>query len=224
MQKKSLLIILFLFTACSIQKNEIRSSSFNDQLEAPRMSYAGGSLWQTSSGGITDDLKARRKGDTLTVVIAEQASASKEATTGTSRKASVSAGIPNLLGLETNVTGIKNWMDLSNLINASTSSKFDGSGSTTRKEDLNATITARVVDVLPNGNLSIEGRRNVKVNNEDQIILLQGTVRPRDISVDNVVNSTFVADARITYTGKGIISDRQSPGWLMGIIDKVWPF
>jgi flagellar L-ring protein precursor FlgH len=224
MQKKSLLIMFFLLTACSIQKNEIKNSSFDEQLEAPRVSYAGGSIWQASSGGITDDLKARRKGDTLTVVIAEQASASKEATTGTSRKTSVSAGIPNLLGLETNVTGIKNWMDLSNLINASTSSKFDGSGSTTRKEDLNATITAKVVDVLPNGNFLIEGRRNVKVNNEDQIILLQGTVRPRDINVDNVVSSTSVADARITYTGKGIISDRQSPGWLMGIIDRVWPF
>lgn len=216
--------LCLLFTACSIQKNEMRSSSFNEQLEAPRMSYAGGSLWQTSSGGITEDLKARKKGDTLTVVIAEQASASKEATTGTSRKTSVSAGIPNLLGLETNMTGISKWMDLNKLINASTDSKFDGSGSTTRKEDLNATITAKVMDVLPNGNLLIEGRRNVKVNNEDQIILLQGTVRPRDISVDNVVSSTSVADARITYTGKGIISDRQSPGWLMGIIDKVWPF
>ena len=136
----------------------------------------------------------------------------------------MSAGAPNFLGLETNMTGIKNWMDLSNLINASASSKFDGSGSTTRKENLNATITAKVVDVLPNGNLLIEGRRNVKVNNEDQVILIEGTVRPKDISTDNVVNSSYVADARITYTGKGIISDRQSPGWLMNLVDKIWPF
>jgi flagellar L-ring protein precursor FlgH len=211
-------------TACTFQRAEVRSPSVDEQLEAPRLTYASGSIWQASSGGITEDLKARKKGDTLTVVIAEQASASKEATTGTSRKTSVAAGIPNLLGLETNMTGIKNWMDLSKLINASTDSKFDGSGSTTRKEDLNATITAKVVDVLPNGNFRIEGRRNVKVNNEDQIILLQGTVRPRDINVDNVVNSTMVADAVITYTGKGIISDRQKPGWLMGLLDVIWPF
>jgi flagellar L-ring protein precursor FlgH len=171
-----------------------------------------------------DDFKARTRGDTVTVVIAEQASASKEATTGTSRKTAVSAGIPNLLGLETNMTGIKNWMDLSNLLNASTNSTYDGSGSTTRKENLSATITARVIDVLPNGNLLIEGRRNVMVNHEDQLIVLDGTVRPRDISPDNTVNSAMIADARITYSGKGIISDRQQPGWLMSIVDKVWPF
>ena len=115
-------------------------------------------------------------------------------------------------------------MDLSNLISASTASKFDGSGSTTRKENLNATITTRVVDVLPNGNFIIEGRRNVRVNQEDQIILLEGTVRPRDISSDNTINSSYVANARITYAGKGIISDRQQPGWLMGLVDKLWPF
>ena len=109
-------------------------------------------------------------------------------------------------------------------MNASVSSKFAGSGSTTRKENLTATITARVIDVLANGNMLIEGRRNVLVNNEDQIIILTGTVRPRDITPDNLVNSTLIADARIAYSGKGIISDRQQPGWLMGIMDKVWPF
>ncbi len=81
-----------------------------------------------------------------------------------------------------------------------------------------------MVDVLANGNLLIEGRRNVKVNNEDQIIVLEGTVRPKDISAENMVNSAQIADARITYSGKGIISDRQKPGWLMNIVDYVWPF
>ena len=85
-------------------------------------------------------------------------------------------------------------------------------------------MTARVIDVLPNGNMLIEGRRNIKVNNEDQEIILEGTVRPRDIGADNVVNSIYIADARISYSGRGIISDRQSPGWLMNIVDKLWPF
>jgi flagellar L-ring protein precursor FlgH len=115
-------------------------------------------------------------------------------------------------------------MDLSKLLNANVSSKFEGSGSTTRKENLNATITAQVVDVLANGNLLIEGRRSVMVNNEDQIILLEGIVRPQDISANNIVYSAQIADARITYTGKGIISERQRPGWLMNILDYVWPF
>ena len=222
--KRAILMFALCLCGCSGQDAATRAPSLDEQLEAPRVSYDAGSIWQASSSSLTEDMKARRRGDILTVVITEQASASKQATTGTERKSNVSAGIPNLLGLETNMTGIRNWMDLSNLISASTASKFDGSGSTTRKENLNATITTRVVDVLPNGNFIIEGRRNVRVNQEDQIILLEGTVRPRDISSDNTINSSYVANARITYAGKGIISDRQQPGWLMGLVDKLWPF
>ncbi|ABQ28247.1 flagellar basal body L-ring protein FlgH [Geotalea uraniireducens] len=216
--------VLLLLAACSIRTAEVRTPAFDEQLQPSRPNYANGSIWQDSSSGFADDFKARKRGDTVTVVINEQSSASKQATTGTTRGSSISAGIPNLLGLETNVTGIKNWMDLNKLISASFDSKFDGSGKTTRQENLNATITAKVVDVLGNGNLLIEGKRNVKVNNEDQVIVLTGTVRPRDISSDNVVNSIYVADARINYSGKGIISDRQKPGWLMGLFDTIWPF
>jgi len=215
-------LIGLLLAGCAQWPQESRLPSLPQQLEKPRPNYAAGSIWQASSNGLVEDFKARARGDIVTVVITEQASASKQATTGTSRTTAVSAGIPNFLGLET--TAIKKYMDLSKLANADTSSKYDGSGSTTRKENLNATITARVIDVLANGNLLIEGRRNVKVNNEDQIIVLEGTVRPRDISADNMVNSAQIADARIVYSGKGIISDRQKPGWLMNIVDYVWPF
>jgi len=128
------------------------------------------------------------------------------------------------LGLEESKIISSNFSDLKNLINASASSKFDGSGSTSRRETLTATISAKVVDVLSNGNLRIEGRRNVKVNNEDQIVVVRGTIRPRDITPENTINSIFVADAQISYSGEGIISDRQKPGWLMNVIDKLWPF
>ena len=222
--KKIMSCIVGIFLCGCVSQPEVRPLSLDEQLEAPRNSYANGSIWQASSGGLTEDFKARRRGDIVTVVITEQASASKEASTGTERTSSMSAGIPNLLGLEGKITGITNWMDLNNLINASNSSSFDGSGSTMRRENLTATISTRVIEVLPNGNFLIQGRRNVRVNNEDQIILLEGTIRPRDISSDNTVNSSYIADARITYAGKGIISDRQQPGWLMGILDKIWPF
>jgi len=119
---------------------------------------------------------------------------------------------------------ITNNMNLSQLINASGDSKFAGTGSTSRQDNLTATISAKVLDVLANGNLQIEGRRNVKVNGEDQEIVLTGTVRPVDISPNNTINSIYVADAKISYTGRGVITDRQSPGWLMNILDKVWPF
>jgi len=219
-----LLFMALLAAGCAHDLRENSRAVMPKQIEKPRPDYSSGSIWQSSSGGLVEDFKARARGDTLTVVITETASASKEATTGTSRKTELAAGIPNLLGLETKMTGISKWMDLDKLLSADTSSKFDGSGSTTRKEKLNATITAQVVDVLANGNLLIEGRRNVMVNNEDQIIVLEGIVRPKDISADNIVSSAQIADARITYSGKGIISDRQRPGWLMNIIDQVWPF
>jgi len=211
-----------LLAACSHQSAEVKTPTFDEQIPAPQLNYASGSLWQASSIALAEDLKARRRGDIITVVISEQASASKQASTGTKRGSSISAGIPKLLGLET--TGIRNWADLSDLLNASFSSKFDGTGSTSRQETLQATISAKVVDVIPNGNLLIEGRRNVKVNNEDQIIVLTGTVRGRDVSSENTINSALIADARIAYSGKGIISDRQKPGWLLNALDYVWPF
>lgn len=222
MKAAAVCLPLLLLAACAHQSAEVTTPAFDQQIPAPQQNYSSGSLWQASSTGLAEDLKARRLGDIITVVISEQASASKKASTGTSRSSSISAGIPKLLGLET--TGIKNWADLSELLSASYGSKFDGSGSTSRQETLQATISAKVVDVIPNGNLLIEGRRNVRVNSEDQIIVLTGTVRGRDVSADNTVSSALIADAKIAYSGKGIISDRQKPGWLLNALDKVWPF
>jgi len=213
-----------LLCGCVAQTVDVKTPAFDQQLPRPQVDYSSGSIWQASSVGLTEDLKARRKGDIVTIVITETASASKEANTGTSRNSTVNAGIPNFMGLEQAGIIKNNFADLSKLINANVESTYKGSGSTSRKESLNATISAKVIDVLPNNNLLIEGRRNVKVNNEDQIIIIEGTVRPSDIGVDNVVNSIYIADARISYAGKGIISDRQKPGWLMNIVDKVWPF
>ena len=220
----SVAVAVLMLSGCAAEQVSVKTPRMEEQLPRPVADYSSGSIWQAASGGLTEDMKARRRGDIVTVVITETASASKEAKTGTSRGSSVSAGIPNLLNLQSAGLLKNNLGDLSKLLSASTDSSFSGSGSTTRKENLQATITARVMDVLPNGNLLIEGRRNIKVNNEDQEIILEGTVRPRDISADNTVNSIYIADARISYSGRGIISDRQSPGWLMNIIDKVWPF
>lgn len=221
MKKAALAVLVSLAAGCMYPPVQMKQA-IDEQPPAPRANYSNGSIWQETSLSLAEDFKARRRGDIVTVVIAEQASATKEATTGTKRETGMSAGIPYFMGVET--TGLANWMNLSNLINASTSSKYDGSGTTTRKDVLNATVSARVVDVLPNGNLRIEGQRSVKVNNEDQVMLLEGTIRPRDISHDNLISSSMIADARITYSGNGIITDRQQPGWMMNLIDKIWPF
>jgi len=219
-----LISVLFLLSGCAVEKTTVKTPGADEQQLKPAADYSSGSIWQASSGGLTEDFKARRRGDIITIVITETSSASKAAKTDTSRDTKIAAGVPNFMGLETAGTITRNLGDLSNLLNASAKSSYAGAGSTSRQENLNATITAKVVEVLSNGNLQIEGRRNIKVNDEDQEIILEGTVRPRDISPNNTVNSIYIADAKISYSGRGIISDRQKPGWLMNIIDKVWPF
>ena len=116
-------------------------------------------MWTDGQGDLFSDNKARNLGDILTVVIYEQASASKEATTETDRKSSASADITKFFRLEEKIASILSNSDPTDLINASYESDFAGSGTTTRKEDLVATLTTQVVGVLPNGNLGIAGKK-----------------------------------------------------------------
>ena len=217
-------VLMLCLAGCASQQTEVVTPSFDQQLKPAATTYTNGSIWQGSAIPLAEDNKARRLGDIVTIIITETASASKQAATATGRSASIGAGISNLLNLENSSVVAKNFADLKNLISAESSSTFDGSGSTSRKETLTATISAKVVEVLPNANLRVEGRRNVKVNNEDQIVIVKGTIRQRDVTPDNTINSIYVADAQITYSGEGIISDRQKPGWLMNFLDKIWPF
>ncbi len=183
-----------------------------------------GSLWQQGSSSLYAANKARQVGDILTVAIYEQASAEKEAETATGRSASISAGIPKLFGYEARLAEKYANLDPASLLSASSENSFQGSGSTSREESLTATLTTRVVGIEEGGNLKIRGSKTVQVNHEDQIIRLTGIVRPSDITERNVINSKYILDARIEYTGKGVISDKQRPGWLARVFDIVWPF
>ena len=197
---------------------------------------SNGSLYDARSNfnGFFIDTKARSVGDIVTVNISESASATNSADTQTGRTSSLTAGIDTLFGTE-------DWYrdkvlpqiprDLPRpdpfgnpSVQGSMTSDFDGSGSTSRSGDLSAFITCRVTQVLSNGNLKIVGSREVLVNHETQMIILSGVIRPRDISDDNVILSTFVSDAKIAYSGSGIIDDRQRPGWLANLLNSVWPF
>jgi flagellar L-ring protein precursor FlgH len=185
-----------------------------------------GSLWSHRANSLFADHKAQNIGDIVTVTIAEEASASQEASTSSGKSSNWSAGIPNLLGLENaNIFTDKNRnIDLSNLINANVSNSFDGNGKTVRTDELRASLTTQVVDKYPNGNLKIRGGKEVTVNNEVQIIYITGIIRPVDITAANSIDSEKILNARISYTGKGVISDKQEPGWLGRAIDYVWPF
>ncbi|OEU76366.1 MAG: flagellar biosynthesis protein FlgH [Desulfuromonadales bacterium C00003107] len=196
--------------------------------EAPQIAVetpqSSGSLWTENKGSLFGDIKASQVGDILTVAIFEQASASREATTETDRSSSSKAGISKFLGFETDFDAINSAIDPTQLIATNYDNDFKGTGSTSRKENLVATLSTRVVEVFPNGNLRIEGGKTITVNREEQIIVLTGIVRPNDISTQNIINSKYVLDAKIAYTGKGVISDKQGPGWMTRILDNVWPF
>ena len=195
-----------------------------------------GSLYDARSNfnGFFIDTKARSAGDIVTVKISESSKATNSADTKTGRTSSLEAGIDTLFGTEDwyrdeVLDRIPNWLPQPDFfgnpsVKGSMTSDFDGSGSTSRSGDLSAFITCRVSQVLPNGNLKIVGSREVLVNHETQMIILSGVIRPRDISDDNVILSTFVSDAKIAYSGSGIVDDRQRPGWLANLLNSVWPF
>lgn len=179
---------------------------------------AEGSLWSPHiNSNYYADLKARNVGDIVTINIVESASASKNAETKTARSSSLEASWSGVLS---KLTG--NWVGDDQKV--SFGNEFDGKGETTRSSRLNAFITAQVVQVLPNGNLAIQGTREVQVNHEKQYIFIQGIIRPEDISSNNVILSTAVAEARIELSGHGAVSDKQRPGWFARILDWVWPF
>lgn len=197
-----------------------------DQLALmPPHPQSPGSLWIGSRTSLTADRKAHTVGDILTVAIFEKSSASKEAKTETGRDSNISADITKFFGLETKVGALGNLgMDPTSLIDATASNSFSGSGKTSRAEDLIASLTTQIVQIYPNGNFRIAGNKTVTVNNEMQIIKLSGIVRETDISPYNVIDSKNILNARIYYSGQGVISDKQKPGWLMRSFDKVWPF
>lgn len=182
-----------------------------------------GSVAQGRLGGLFGDQKARNVGDILTVNIVEVSQASESAQTALTRKSQTVGQVNGFFGLENKQNGP--WKTTGNLVNVNTpNNDFTGTGQTTRQGALSATITARVTEVMPNGNLAIEGRREIYVNNEKKEILLQGVVRPRDIAFNNTISSTQIADAKVIYTGIGVVAEKQRPGWGARLFDYLWPF
>jgi flagellar L-ring protein precursor FlgH len=182
---------------------------------------SAGSLWPADDRTFFyADRKALRVGDSLTIQVLESAKASNTADTDLSRKSANKAEITALFGLQ----GALARSDLTNLIDVTAANSHQGSGATKREGKLTASLTALVKEVLPNGNLVIQGSRSTVVNNEEQYMTLTGIVRPEDISRDNVVLSSQIADAHITFGGIGVVADKQRSGWGTWIFDWVFPF
>ncbi len=181
---------------------------------------AEGSLWVRHGrrSDLVRDFKARDINDVVTIRVIESTIANASADAKTSKDSSMSAGFPNLFGIESKIR------ELPNLVDGKSSSSFEGAGSTSRSSSLRTSVTARVVDVLPNGYLVIEGVREVRLNNENQIVTITGVVRPEDISPANEVLSSAIAQMSVRVHGKGLVSQPINPGWLYKILSAVMPF
>ena len=166
------------------------------------------------------DIKARRVGDILTVILTERMDASKTAATETSRNTDVELAGPTVFGRKVTRGGTE-------ILSGGLDSKhaFSGEGETTQSTSLSGSIAVTVVEVLPHGRLRIRGEKRLRINGDEEHIRLEGVVRTVDIAPDNTVRSTQVAEARISYVGKGTVADASRMGWLARFFQSViWPF
>lgn len=190
--------------------------------ERPDSDENPGSLFDSQEADyLFADSRARRVGDIVLVNVVENNRASNKADTKADRSNDLSFGVNNFLGqnklLGVN-TGATPW------INTSMTSEFEGEGETTRENSIYATVAARVTRLHPGGVMEVAGARETRVNAENQIVVVRGLVRPRDIGPDNSVLSTHLAESSIEFYGEGVVSDKQRPGWLSRMLDNVWPF
>lgn len=181
----------------------------------------GGAIFQAaSSQSLFEDYKARRVGDVLTVLLAERTNARKSAGSATSKESSVRMNNPVIIGRPVTRDG-------NPLFEAevSGSRSFEGQGDASQSNLLEGSITVTVAEVLPNGNLRVQGEKWMRINQGEEFIRLRGIVRPVDIRADNSVLSTQVADAQLAYGGTGTIAHSSSPGWLTRFFNSpAWPF
>jgi len=190
----------------------------------PPANYANpGSIYSGNTyRSLYEDGRARRVGDIVTINIMENSSASQSATTSTKRESNVDTSASAFLGFGSlfniPIGGDQPLIGMANV------SDFEGDGSTSRDNSISATLAARVINVLSDGNMQIEAVREIKVNNETQFMVVSGIVRTRDISTANTIPSTQIANARIEYFGQGVVSAQQQPGWLIRFIDAISPF
>jgi flagellar L-ring protein precursor FlgH len=192
--------------------------------DEPRPASAN-SLWRTGAREFFADQRAAKVGDILTVLIEIDDSAKTTNQTTTSRQSDMTAGIPHLLGLESSLGKIlPKGFDPANALGTNTKTDQAGAGAITRSEKMSLTIAAVVTAVLPNGNMVIQGVQEVRTNAELRQLTVAGIVRPEDVSSANTVRHTQIAEARISYGGRGDISRVQKTAAGQALVEKFWPF
>lgn len=182
---------------------------------------ADGAIFMPGQGlALFEDQKARRVGDLLTVLLVERTDAQKKANTATKKETSAGIDGPTLLGRPVTAGGVP-------ILEAELGAKqsFSGGGGSTQSNALSGSLGVIVVRVLPNGTLMVRGNKELTLNQGAETVMVEGLVRPQDIRSDNTLTSDRIANARITYAGKGALADSNSMGWLARFFNSAWsPF
>lgn len=183
------------------------------------------SLWRSGARAFFKDQRAARVGDILTVMISINDKAQLDNTSKRTRTNSDSMGAPNLLGLESEYGAVlPDAVDPASLLSTSSKLSNVGTGAVDRSEKIQLQVAAVINQVLPNGNLVMNGSQEVRVNNEVRILQISGIIRPEDITSANTITYEKVAEARISYGGRGQITDMQQPRYGSQIMDIISPF
>jgi flagellar L-ring protein precursor FlgH len=183
------------------------------------------SLWRTGARTFFNDQRAGRVGDILTVLVTVNDSAKTQNTTNTGLTSSNAMGVPNFFGLESTLGKIlPGAFNPSKMLTTSTADASQGTGGINRTEQINLTIAAVVTQVLPNGNLVIQGSQEIKTNDDERQLTVAGIVRPEDISSSNTIASSQIAEARINYGGRGDIAAVQKTPVGTALLQRFWPF
>lgn len=189
-----------------------------------------GSLWTGNSSLLFTDAKAHDVGDLVTVLVYEEASATRKLGTKKSKKSSRKTDLTSAFGVLDGINEViaKNKalspLDPKLGVDISDASSFDGNGSTNNSDTLTASVTAVVTRVFPNGNMEIAGRRQVSINHQPQALVFTGIIRPIDIASDNTIPSAKVAQAMISYGSGGELAEVAHQGWLARSLNEIWPF
>ncbi len=200
------------------------------QLPTPHSANDGGiregSLFSeaSDSAGLVADQRARRINDLVVIVIDERSTAQRETSTETSKDDEYETKLNEILGFMKELESKHSNFSGENALSISHKADFKGEGKTSRNDRVQATVPALVTQVLPNGNVFVEGHRVVLVNSEEHHFYISGVVRPSDIDGDNIVLSSRLADAQIEFTGRGNLTRGSEKGWFSNMLDYIWPF
>ncbi len=208
-------------SACSLAPVKDKDFTPADPPVVVHEEKAGGAIYQAATNRFFfEDIRARRVGDVINVILDEQTNASKTASTNAAKGSSVGFPTPTLFGGTVTAMG----RDLlSNEVTAS--SDFAGSADSSQSNKLTGSIAVVVDKVLSNGNLWIRGQKQLTLNQGSEVVQVSGLIRPMDITPENTIQSNQIADANITYGGRGLLADSNRPGWMTRVFNSpFWPF